>query len=164
VSLTCTTADAATSSTSSCPPNSTASASFQVQAVASGVTKVHVFQNAVEVDAIDLEVDAPVAITPTCGQNSAITLAVGAECSVDWNVTDGQGRAMQASAGMTLTVVNPQVAELSSLLGSPSPAASGASDSFLAETNLDAISAGSTQLTVASAGISGTATVTVTSK
>jgi hypothetical protein len=163
VSLTCSTPGAVTSSTISCPPSSTASASFQVQAGASGLTKVHVFQGAVEVDAIDLEVDAPAAITPTCGQSSAITLAVGTQSAVDWSVTDAQGETMQASTGMTLAVVDPRVAELSTLFGSPSPT-TGGSDSFLAETNLDAISAGTTQLTIASGGVTGNATVTVTSK
>jgi hypothetical protein len=168
VNVTCTSSSSSGSTTAppSCPANSSANVLFQVVAAGIGTTKLHVFQNGAEVDAIGLQVEAPLTLTPTCGQGASANfgLKVGGECSVDWTVLDAEGQTMQASEGMTLAVTNPAVAQLQGLFGSPSASVEGASDSFLGASQLDGIAAGVTTVTVSGGGISGAAVVTVTAK
>jgi hypothetical protein len=147
-----------------CPSGTSSTVDFGIVARGAGTTKLHVLQAGTEVDGIDLVVEAPATITPTCSvTGSASALRVGSQCTIGWTATDAQGNALQASSGVSLVVANPAVADLTGFFSPGTGSEPDASDGIFSSTALKALSPGSTTLTASAGSASATLPVDVTS-
>jgi hypothetical protein len=144
----------------SCPSGQKESLQFQVDALALGSTKIHIMNGAKEIDGIELSVEMPAAIHPTCGGSSTANLTVGGTCAVDWTVHDAAGNKLQASAGVSLTVSDPSVAGISGLFG-VEPSVSDASIGSILSTDVQGVATGTTQVIASAPGVMGEFSVDV---
>ncbi len=151
-------------STTSCPSGQQESLQFEVDTLSLGSTKVRIMNGSSEIDGIALSVAMPAAIHATCGGGSTADLAVGSTCTVDWTVDDADGSKLQASAGVSLTVVDPGVAEIQGFLGLVPSVSDAAIGSFFGDTTLQGVAAGKTQLVASVAGVTGQISVDVSGK
>jgi hypothetical protein len=151
-------------STTSCPSGQQESLQFQVDALSLGSTKLHIMNGSSEIDGIALSVEMPAAIHPTCGAGSTADLAVGSTCNVGWTVDDADGNRLQASAGVSLTVADPSVAEIQGFLGLVPSVSDATMGSIFGGTELQGVAAGKTQLVASVAGVTGEVSVDVSGK